>query len=61
MSKRIQAFVGYGVAAAALIALAGPAPQAAISMAAVIGLGIALTHADEISQLLGTFTSAVGG
>lgn len=52
--------VGFLVGGAALVALADVAPQAAIGMTLVLGLGVLLTHADQLQSLTGAFSQATG-
>lgn len=59
MSARGNAIIGFIVAGGALVALAGVAPGPAIGIAAVIGLGVALTHPDEITNMINLFTSSL--
>lgn len=60
LSSRAHAVIGFVVAGAALVALADVAPQAAIGLTAVIGLGVLLTHGAELQQLSSAFASATG-
>lgn len=53
--------VGFLVAGGALIALADVAPDAAIGLAAVVGLGVLLTHGAEITQISNAFQMAAPG
>lgn len=59
MNNRLNAVIGFVVAGGALVALAGPEPQLAIGIAAILGLGIVLSHPQEIQTLLSTFQSAL--
>lgn len=61
MGKRGTRVVGFLVAGAALVALADVAPDAAIGLAAVIGLGVLLTHGNELNQLANAFKAAAPG
>lgn len=60
MSPKAQKVVGFLVAGAALVALGEVAPQAAIGLTAVIGLGVLLAHANEVQQLSNAFMTATG-
>lgn len=60
MSTRWQAVAGFVVAGGVLILLADAAPQFAVGTAALIGLGVALTHTNEINSLVSTWRTAVG-
>ena len=52
--------IGFLVAGAALVALADVAPQAAIGLTAVLGLGVLLTHADQLTAISNLFNNATG-
>lgn len=52
--------LGFLVAGAALVAIADVAPQAAIGMTLVLGLGIVLTHTDELKSMSDLFQTATG-
>ena len=60
VSSRAAKVLGFCVAGAALVVLADYAPQAAIGMTVVIGLGVALTHTSDIRTLSNTFIQATG-
>ena len=60
LSSRAHLIIGFAVAGVALVALADVAPDAAIGLAAVVALGVALTHANEIQQLSNAFITATG-
>lgn len=57
--NRVNAIIGFTVAGGVLVAIAGEAPQAALALAGIIALGVLLTHADEVTNLTGLFTSAL--
>lgn len=59
-SSRWKAVAGFLVAGAALYVLADFQPQFAVGTAALIGLGVALTHTNEIDSLVSTWRGAVG-
>lgn len=52
--------LGFLVAGGALVALADVAPDAAIGLAAVLGLGVLLGHAQEFNALATAFGQAAG-
>lgn len=52
--------IGYVVAGGVLVILADFAPQAAVGLALVLGLGILLTHADQLTQLSSALNTALG-
>lgn len=60
LPTRTHAVIGFLVAGAALVALADVAPQAAIGLTAVIGLGVLLKRAPEVQQMASAFVSATG-
>lgn len=60
LPTRTHAVIGFLVAGAALVALADVAPQAAIGLSAVIGLGVLLKRAPEVQQMASAFASATG-
>lgn len=60
MSQRATVIVGFLVGGAALVALAEVAPQAAIGLTAVIGLGVVLSRASEVRQIANGFITATG-
>lgn len=60
LSNRAHLVIGYLVAGAALVALADIAPEAAIGLTAVIGLGVVVTHANELQALSNAFIAATG-
>lgn len=60
MSQRATVIVGFLVGGAALVALAEVAPQAAIGLTAVIGLGVVLNRASEVRQIANAFVTATG-
>ncbi len=60
MSKRAREIIGFAVAAGALLVIADHAPRFAVGMTGVLVLGVAITHAQEIKQLLDAFSSATG-
>ena len=60
MSNRAKAIVGFGVAGLVLVALADVAPDAALGLTAVIGLGVLLSHASQLQQLTNGFIIATG-
>lgn len=59
MSARAKTVLGFCLAGVTLVAIADVAPRLAVGTAAVIGLGVALTHSQDIANLLNTWTSAV--
>ncbi len=60
MSNRAKTLIGFAVAGAALLVIADHAPRAAVAMTGVLVLGVVVTHATDIKQLLDTFTVATG-
>ena len=60
LSSRAHAVIGFALGGLALVALADVAPDAAIGLAAVLALGVALTHANELQQLSNAFITATG-
>lgn len=60
VSLRWQAVAGFLVASGALILLADYAPKFAVGTAVLIGLGVALTHTNEINSLVATWQTALG-
>lgn len=60
VSNRWVTVAGFVVAGAALLLLADVQPQFAIGTAALIGLGVALSHTNEINSLVATWRKAVG-
>ena len=60
VSNRAALVIGFVVGGAALVALAEVAPQAAIGMTTLLGLGVVLMHPDEISNLSDVFVKATG-
>lgn len=61
LSSRAHGVIGFAIAGAALVALADVAPQAAIGLTVVIGLGVLLAHADNLQQLSNAFIAATTG
>lgn len=51
---------GFIVASGALLLLADVSPEFALGTALLIGLGVALTHTNEINSLVSTWRKAVG-
>lgn len=60
VTTRWQAVAGFIVAGGILILLADYAPKFALGTAALIGLGVALTHTNEINSLAATWRGALG-
>lgn len=60
MSPHAVKIVGFLVAGGVLIALAEFAPDAAIGLALVVGLGVLLTHADELQAWANALAAATG-
>lgn len=58
--NRFIEVAGFVVASGTLILLADYAPRFALGTAALIGLGVALTHTSEINNLVTTWRKAVG-
>lgn len=52
--------IGFLVAGGVLVGLADFAPQAAIGLTLVIGLGVLLTHADQLTILSSLYNGATG-
>lgn len=59
-SNRFIIMAGFVVAGGALLLLADVAPKFALGTAALIGLGVALTHTAEINSLVSTWRGAIG-
>lgn len=51
---------GFIVASGALLLLADVSPEFALGTALLIGLGVALTHTNEINSLISLWRGAVG-
>ena len=60
MSKRARMLIGFAVAGGTLLVIADHAPRFAVAMTGVLALGVAITHAVDIKQLLDAFSSATG-
>ncbi len=60
MSDRAKAVIGFVAAAGVLILLADTAPRVAVGLAAVLGLGVALSHSQDIAQVLDQWSKIVG-
>ena len=60
MTNRARTLIGFAVAGGVLLVVADHAPRFAVGMTAVLVLGVAVTHANDIKQLLDTFTKATG-
>ncbi len=60
MSNRARMLIGFGVAGGVLLVAADQAPRFALGMTAVLVLGVAITHASDIKQLLDAFSTATG-
>lgn len=58
MNDRLNAMIGFAVAGAVVVFIAQWQPDVAIGVTGLIALGVALTHTDEITQLVGAFQSA---
>jgi len=59
VSDRATAIIGFTAAAGVLILLADTAPRLALALAGVLGLGVALSHSQDIAQVIDTFNKAV--
>jgi len=60
VSNRAALVIGFVVGGAALVALADVAPQAAIGLTALLGLGVIVMHPDDIKNLSNAFVTATG-
>lgn len=60
MTDAARRGLGFGLAAAVLLILADSSPRLALATVGVVGLGVALSHADEIASLFNAFTAATG-
>lgn len=52
--------IGFLAAGGSLVVLADFAPQAAVGLALVLGLGVLLLHANELANLSNLFQTATG-
>lgn len=59
-SPRFKVVAGFLVAGGALLLLAEWQPKFAVGTAALIGLGVALTHTKEINSLVAVWKGALG-